>query len=174
MRQASDEAGPHFGTGIADQVTVELHNATSPYAMAYTFSNVNLSTNGTLGINPIPAGVTGSYYVVIKHRNSIETWSNAPVSFTGSGPITFDFSTAASQAYGSNMKTMGSVFAVWGGDVNQDGIVDTGDMNPVENASTNFIMGYIVQDVNGDGIVDTGDMNIVENNSTNFIMVMTP
>ena len=55
---------------------------------------------------------------------------------------------------------------IWGGDVNQDGIVDTGDMNPVENASTNVIMGYVAEDVNGDGIVDTSDMNIVENNST--------
>jgi PKD repeat protein len=174
MRQAFDETGPHFGSGIADHVTVELHNSTAPYATVYTFTNLNLNTNGTIIINPIPAGATASYYVVIKHRNSIETWSNVPLSFSGTGPYNFDFSTAASQAYGSNMKTMGSVFAVWGGDVNQDGIVDTGDMNPVENASTNFIMGYIVQDVNGDGIVDTGDMNIVENNSTDVIQVMSP
>jgi len=174
MRQAFDETGPHFGSGIADQVTVELHNDALPYATAYTYNNVNLSTSGTLSINTIPAGVTGSFYVVIKHRNSIETWSNAPVSFSGSDPFTFDFSTAASQAYGSNMKTMGSVFAIWGGDVNQDGIVDTGDMNPVENESTNVTLGYIVQDVNGDGIVDTGDMNIVENNSTDVIQVMSP
>ena len=47
-------------------------------------------------------------------------------------------------------------------------------MNPVENASTNVIMGYVAEDVNGDGIVDTGDMNIVENNSTNVIMAITP
>ena len=69
---------------------------------------------------------------------------------------------------------MGSLFAIWGGDVNQDGIVDTGDMNPVENESTNVTMGYVAEDVNGDGIVDTGDMNIVENNSTNVIQKITP
>jgi len=58
--------------------------------------------------------------------------------------------------------------------VNMDGIVDSGDMNPVENASTAFILGYISEDVNGDGIVDSGDMNIVENNSTAVIMTLTP
>ena len=72
------------------------------------------------------------------------------------------------------MKLMGTVYAIWGGDVNQDGIVDTGDMNPVENASTAVVTGYVVEDVNGDGIVDTGDMNIVENNSMAVIQVITP
>jgi hypothetical protein len=47
-------------------------------------------------------------------------------------------------------------------------------MNPVENESTNFTMGYVVEDVNGDGIIDTGDMNIVENNSTSIVQVITP
>ena len=35
-------------------------------------------------------------------------------------------------------------------------------------------MGYVVEDVNGDGLVDTGDMNIVENNSTAAIQALTP
>ena len=41
-----------------------------------------------------------------------------------------------------------------GGDVNQDGIVDSGDMNPIENASVALTMGYIAEDVNGDGLID--------------------
>jgi hypothetical protein len=73
----------------------------------------------------------------------------------------------------SNWHQLG-VFVIYGGDVNQDGIIDTGDMNPVENESNNFTMGYVVEDVNGDGVVDTGDMNIVENGSTAVIQVITP
>jgi hypothetical protein len=63
---------------------------------------------------------------------------------------------------------------IWTGDVNQDGIVDSGDMNPVDNASTAVTFGYVNEDVNGDGIVDSGDMNFIDNNSTAVIMVQTP
>ena len=58
--------------------------------------------------------------------------------------------------------------------MNQDGIVDSGDMNPVDNASTAITMGYVLEDVNGDGIVDSGDMNIVDNNSTAVIIAIVP
>jgi hypothetical protein len=172
MNQAYDEFGPHFGPGIADQVNVELHNATNYSTIEYSVNNVDLSTGGNLMVS-IPASFNSSYYITVRHRNSIETTSGAPVPFTGSN-ISYDFSTSAAQAYGDNMKSMGSVYTIWGGDVNQDGIVDTGDMNPVENESTNFTMGYVVEDVNGDGFIDTGDMNIVENNSTAIIQVITP
>ena len=172
MNQAFDESGPHFGPGIADQVNVELHNATTYTTIEYTVNNANLSTSGNVEAS-IPFSFNGSYYITIKHRNSIETTSGGPVPFTGNN-ISYDFTTAATQAYGDNMKFISPVYAIWGGDVNQDGIVDTGDMNPVENESTNVTMGYVPEDVNGDGIVDTGDMNIVENNSTNVIQVITP
>ena len=118
--------------------------------------------------------MSGSYYITIRHKNSIETTTASAVSFTGS-TVSYDFTTGAAQAYGGNQKDAGGgYFAIWGGDVNQDGIVDTGDMNPVENASANFVMGYVPEDANGDGIVDTSDMNIVENNSTYIIMLITP
>ena len=173
MNQAFDEVGPHFGPGIADQVTVELHNSANYSVINYSLGLRNLSTTGNIAISAIPASYNSSYYITIKHRNSIETTSGAPVSFAGS-TVNYDFSTAAGQAFGNNMKLMGTKYVIWGGDVNQDGIVDTGDMNPVENASTNVVMGYVVEDVNGDGIVDTGDMNIVENNSTDVVMAVLP
>jgi hypothetical protein len=173
MNQAYDDLGPHFAAGIADQVTVELHNSATYSTIAYSLGLRNLSTTGNIAISAIPAKYSSSYYLTIKHRNSIETTSGAPVSFAGSA-VNYDFTTAATKAYGDNMKLMGTVYAIWGGDVNQDGIIDTGDMNPVENASTNFVSGYVTEDVNGDGFVDTGDMNIVENNSTNIIMAILP
>jgi hypothetical protein len=175
MNQAFDDLGPHFAPGIADQVYLELHNgatySTIEYPAAPTL--VDISTSGIITVNDIPASLTGSYYITIKHRNSIETTSGSPVSFAV-GPVSYDFTTGSSQAFGDNMRLIGAAYAIWGGDVNQDGIVDSGDMNPVENESTAVTMGYIPEDVNGDGIVDSGDMNIVENNSTAVIMVMTP
>jgi hypothetical protein len=173
MNQAYDDLGPHFAAGIADQVTVELHNSATYSTIAYSLGLRNLSTTGNIAISAIPAKYNSSYYLTIKHRNSIETTSGVPVSFAGTA-VNYDFTTAASKAYGDNMKLMGTVYGIWGGNVNQDGIVDTGDMNPVENESTNATMGYVNEDANGDGIVDTGDMNIVENNSTNVVMSILP
>ena len=171
MKQAQGLAGPQFGTDIADKVTVELHEITPPYAISALYSpftNADLKTDGTVTINTIPGTITGSYYVVIKHRNSIETWSMAPVSFAGA--ITnYDFSTASSQAFGNNMKLMSGVYAVYGGNPNQDGIVDGTDMALIDNASTALLVGYNPEDVNGDGIVDGSDMAMVDNNSTAIV-----
>jgi trimeric autotransporter adhesin len=174
MNQAYDDMGPHFGTGIADQVTVELHNPSSYPSIEYSKNEVNLSTSGTLTITTVPSWISSDYYITILHRNSIETVSALPVSFAGA-TINYDFSTSSSQAYFDNLKDTGDgFFVIWGGDVNQDGIVDGGDMNPVDNASTAITFGYVPEDVNGDGIVDGGDMNIVDNNSTAIIMALIP
>jgi hypothetical protein len=173
MNQAYDDLGPHFGPGIADQVTVELHNSANYSTIAYSLGLRNVSTTGNIAISAIPALYNASYYLTIKHRNSIETTSGAPVSFAGSA-VNYDFSTAAAKAYGNNLKLMGTVYVIFGGDVNQDGIVDSEDQNNVENESTLAVSGYVATDVNGDGLVDTGDVNIVENNSTVAIMSILP
>jgi hypothetical protein len=173
MNQAIGLSGPEFGAGIADQITVELHQSTSPYATAFTYSNINLNTNGTLAINTLSGSITGSYYIVIKHRNSIETWSATPISF-GGGIISYDFSTSDTQAYGSNLKLTGSVFAIWGGDASQDGAIDGTDMAAIDNASTITLAGYNPEDVNGDGVVDGSDMALIDNNSTATIVTLRP
>jgi len=173
MNQAYDDLGPHFGPGVADQITVELHNEFNYATIEYTSDLVDLSTSGNITISTVPSGLSGSYYITIRHRNSIETTSAVPVSFAGSS-ISYDFTTAATQAYGDNMRLMGTEYAIWGGDVNQDGLVDSGDMNPIENESIALTSGYVVEDVNGDGLVDSGDMNIVENNSIAIISAITP
>ena len=168
MNQAYDDMGPHFGTGIADRVTIELHDGTTPFTTAYTYGDADLNTSGTLAITTLPASITGSYYIVIKHRNSIETWSTVPVSFAG-GTVSYDFSSASSQAYGNNLKLMGTVYVIFGGDASQDGAVDGTDMALIDNASTAVLVGYNPEDVNGDGIVDGSDMAMVDNNSTAIV-----
>jgi hypothetical protein len=170
--QAQDEFGNHFGGPVADVITVKLANATT-HSIDYTSNPSNVYTNGNCSFSA-PASISGSYYLVVNHRNSIETWSASPVVF-GSGMIAYNFTDAASKAFGSNMieKAAGK-WAFFSGDVNQDGLVDSGDMNPVENASTAITYGYVVEDVNGDGLVDSGDMNLTENNSMAIVMIQSP
>lgn len=172
MFQAYNDLGPNFGVGVADQITVEFHNATAYSTIDYTAANVNLSTQGDATIT-FPATHNGSYYITIKHRNSIETTSSIPVSFAGS-TTNYDFSTNFSQAYGDNLKLINGVYAIFCGDVDNDGSVGILDMGGIENASMNFISGYVSQDVDGDGSVGIVDMGAVENNSMNFVGAILP
>jgi hypothetical protein len=171
MNPASDENGPVWGVEIADHIIVELREALTPFNLIEDYE-VSLGTNGVAIVNQ-DAGLTGDYYIVIKHRNSLETWSSSPVSFEY--PITsYNFSEGTGQAYGNNMLLVDSHAVVYGGDVNQDDIVDSGDMIPVDNLSSAFTTGYLPEDANGDGLVDSGDMILIDNNSGNFITVQRP
>lgn len=79
------------------------------------------------------------------------------------------------KAYGDNQKEVApGVFALYVGDVNQDGLVDGSDMSDTETDNNNFITGYIVTDINGDGLVDGSDMSLVEAANNNFEGVITP
>ena len=178
MRQAQDYVGgsfvPKYGAGIADVITVELHNAASPHAMAYEFSPINLHTDGTFTIPTIPGTITGSYYIVIKHRNSIETWSAAPFDFSGAGPFAYDFTTAANKAYGDNQKSLGTKYVIFGGNAVLDDNIEAADLAAVDNAGTALVKGYVITDVTGDGIVEASDLALVDNNGTALVKVKRP
>jgi len=58
--------------------------------------------------------------------------------------------------------------------VNQDGIVDSGDLIPVDNDASAFLQSYNPTDANGDGIIDSSDMILLDNNSSLFIAKITP
>jgi hypothetical protein len=78
-------------TTACDSITVELHDVVSPYSVIASASlNVLLHTDGTSQVIFPGAVLNHSYYLVIRHYNSIETWSKNPVSFNAS-IIAFDF-----------------------------------------------------------------------------------
>ena len=119
------------------------------------------------------SAATGSYYIQITHRNSLETWSGAPV-YLSANVNDYDFTTAASKAYGSNMILKSGRYCDYSGDVNQDGFVNLTDVLLIFNASSAFTTGYVVTDVSGDDIVDLTDITIGYNNSTNFVTKVSP
>jgi len=71
-----------------DTVVVELHDALSPFNFVESDAQV-LKVDGTIQLHFSAAILGGSYYIVVKHRNSMETWSKNPVTF--SSITTFDF-----------------------------------------------------------------------------------
>jgi pectate lyase len=161
-------------TTDVEDITVELHNAASPYGLV-TSTAALLKTNGN-AICTFVSGPNGSYFIVVKARNTIDTWSAAPQT-VGAIPLTYDFTSAATKAFGSNMANLGGgVYGLFSGDVDasHDGNVDTIDYPFWESDSNNFESGVFRTDLNGDGNVDTIDFPIWENNSNNFVSVAKP
>jgi len=158
---------------LCDSITVELHSSSAPYALAYTYTGV-IGTNGLLACT-FPGSASGNaYYIVVKHRNSIETWSANPVTITAE--TTYDFSNAISKAYGNNQAAVGNgQYALFSGDMNQDGFIDVGDYPLFDTDLQNGIYGiYIASDLNGDGFVDVGDYPLFDANNQNGIYLITP
>ncbi|HRH66112.1 MAG TPA: hypothetical protein PLU53_07430 [Bacteroidia bacterium] len=158
---------------VTDTVTAELAMAGPPYTILYsTLSTVSTSGNGSFVFPTAPLGT--SYYLVIRHRNGLECWTAAPV-LCASSPVFYDFSNQQTKAFGSNLRALGDgSFAIWSGDVNQDGIVESTDYSSVENSSQVFLFGYVNDDLTGDGIVESADYSLIENNSQLFLIVTRP
>ncbi|MCK6611890.1 MAG: hypothetical protein L6Q78_12730 [Bacteroidia bacterium] len=156
---------------IADTITVVLHDEVTLDSLYAWRGPIN--TSG-LALASFPGAVNGNdYYIAIRHRNSIETWSAAAVSFGSS--TSYDFSTAASQAYGDNLIDDGSgVFMVYTGDINQDGSVDFLDYPDLDLDALNGELGYRVTDLNGDASVDFLDYPKIDVNALNGIIKLRP
>jgi len=173
MRQARDAAGPHWPGGIADHITVELHSGTSFSTIVYSQADVPLSISGTAEVT-VPGNISNSYYITIKHRNSLETTSATPVSFAGT-IINQSFGTPA-KVFGGNVGLSADLghYLIYAGDVNQDGIINTQDYIGVDSDSYNYVTGYLATDVDGNGTIDTNDYISIDNNNYNHIGVIHP
>lgn len=115
------------------------------------------------------------YYLVIRHRNSIETWIKTVQQFSLGYPVSYDFTTSKTKAYGDNLKLKNGEYCFYSGDVNQNGIIDLADVLIVHNAAQQLFQStYAVTDTDGDGYTDLSDVLITYNNSTNFIVKIRP
>ena len=155
-----------------DSVTVQLRHAASPGVVAFSASGI-VNSSGNISLS-YPSSVSGnSYYIVVLHRNAVQTWSNA-VNFTT--VTSYNFNSAASQAFGSNLIAVApGVFAFYSGDIaTQDEVVDISDQGLVGNDIQSFAFGYVATDVSGDGVVDITDQAIVDNNINNFVGSIHP
>jgi hypothetical protein len=163
-----------------DSIEINLWSAaTTATATAPNYSvKALLHTNGMASVTFPGSALGGSYYVAVRHRNSLETWSAAPITMASTGN-SVDFSASATAAFGDgvNAPTVnmgGGVFALYSGDVNQDGTIDSQDMTIAENDASSFLFGYNASDCNGDGSSDSGDMTLIENNAGLFLFYARP
>ena len=173
LNKAQNTTGNQFPDQVADKINIELHNPLNYSNIAYSAANISLTTSGQASIN-IPESASGSYYVTVKHRNSLETVSAQPVNFSG-GTKAYNFTNSPMQAFGNNLKQLSAgIYGLYTGDANADGIINATDVNLISASATSFNTGYLTNDLNGDGIVDALDLIVVDNNAANFRMKITP
>jgi len=155
-----------------DTISVYLRDNNPPYSIIDSDRDIHLSS-GTQWYNFLQAANGVNYYIVVKHRNSIETWSAYANSFS-SNILNYDFTTSSSQAYGDNMKLRESRWTIYSGDINQDGAIDAVDLSLIDNDAYNYAAGYVPTDLNNNNFVDGADYLIADNNSYKFISVIRP
>jgi chitodextrinase len=162
MRPVRLNQGNGVITTDVDTITVELRDTTTPTTIVAT-TTAMLQTNGTAVCN-FTTAPNGTYYVVVNHRNTIQTWSSSGVT-VGPTPATYNFSDADSKAYGNNMLQVESgVWAFYSGDLDGDGFVDFPDYSIWETDFNNGAVGSFSSDIDGDGFVDFPDYSIWEKN----------
>jgi hypothetical protein len=147
-------------SGVVDWVLIELRTGTGSSTNVGTRAAF-LKSNGTVtelnGTSPVAFSVLpGNYYVVVRHRNHLAVMSASSVDFT-SGSASYDFTTAQTQAYGTNaMKDLGSgKFGIYAGDGNGDGGVYAEDHTLYKISQGRE--GYEAADYNMDGGVYAED-----------------
>lgn len=159
---------------IKDTSRVYLRSYVSPYPLIDSSKTVidSLNFSGLCFFNNAP---TGTYYIVVKHRNGIETWSkNNGENLVKGQLINYDFTNDSSKAYGSNQIKKGSLYCLYNGDTDQDGIIDASDVSMIDNDALNGTSGYVVTDLTGDNYVDSDDQSVVDNNSLTSVSVINP
>jgi len=158
---------------MRDTVTAFLRRTSSPFAKVDSAKAVidSITFTGAFHFNNASSG---SYYIEITHRNSIETWSKTAVSINTGSTSDYDFTNSVAKAFGNNLILKGTKYCIYSGDVNQDGFVNLSDVILVYNDGANFVTGYKNTDVTGDNVSDLSDLIITFNNSSLFVSKIIP
>lgn len=156
-----------------DEVFVDLRLNNEPQTIAYTSSGI-LNCRGNLVVSFSEKVLsTEPYWIVIRHRSSVETWSARPVQINEN--TSYDFTTSSDMAYDGNMVEVAKdIWAMYSGDINQDGNIDLSDFVILQDAADQFASGYISSDLSGDGNVDLSDFPFMEKNISDFVYSHTP
>lgn len=84
------QSGLHISPAACDSVTVELRGALPPFGLQYSVQAL-MDIYGHVAADFPPAAAGNAYYIVVKPRNGLETWSKIPVPV--SAVTNFDFTT---------------------------------------------------------------------------------
>ncbi len=171
--------GPGSVPGLAvDSINIELRTAapaagsiTRKFAPAWLLSDGTIRnfSDTTKSYVEFDTTLTGDYYLVIQHRNHIAVMCSTAQMMDGNTlPTVYNFSSAQNKAYGTSPLILvdsspDSVYAMYSGDVNLNGLINAADRLVVKN--NNGLSGYNVGDVNLSALVNAADRLVVKNNT---------
>lgn len=151
--------GAYVGSGemAAEQtVTVTAHVSNG----IVETQTATLATDGTCSVEFEAEGI---FYLGVRTQNTLQVFTSGTVTLNGTA-VNYDFTTAAEQAYGDNQVEVESgVFALYSGDIDSTGTIDTLDYDAWESAYNAYVEGGEC-DLNSDGLVDGADYVIYEAN----------
>ena len=159
---------------MKDTANAYLANVFAPYSIVDSAKSVidSVTFTGNFLFKEAP---TGNFFILLKHRNSIETWSKLGGESIVKGiSYIYNFTTDSAKAFGNNLIKKGNKWCIYSGDVNQNGIVDSSDLALITNDAFNYSAGYKTTDVNGDGFIDLNDLVICDDNAFNVVKKKSP
>lgn len=159
-------------TQTTDTLRLYLRNNISPYA-SMDSSTVIFNSSGNATAN-FSNAAGGNYYIQTKHRNALESWSSNALTFTNGVVTNYNFTISQAQAFGNNQILKNGMWCFYSGDVNNDGIIEAGDVSLIDNDASNFVTGYTNTDITGDNFIDGSDFSIADNNAAGFVSVIKP
>ena len=173
----------NFGNNVVDTLTIMIRETNStdpnvPCTIDTVLYGQSINTSGVIPSITLPYNLTGYHYIVIIHRNSIQTWSDS-VDFS-TDTINYNFHTHISQfALDGGMYIDESNLAyIWGGDVNQNGNLESEDATAIYVAAISVDQlvnnGYVINDVDGNGNIDSQDYGLAYSNSLIGANVINP
>jgi hypothetical protein len=153
---------------VVDWVLVELRSDSATIGERRAcFLKSDGSVVDTSGTGPVrfPGVMNGTYYVVVHHRNHLPVMSSVMMPI-GAGSSLYDFTTSASQAYGTGaLVDLGSgsgPFGMFAGDSDQNGGVGASDLVSVRQKIGSDL--YEIDDVDMNGGVGASDLVAIRPN----------
>jgi len=160
---------------LLDTVRIYLHRFDFPNVAVDSVATT-MSTGANTNLMSFTKALSGNYYFVVKHRNSIVTWSSAGSSLTRGSSINYSFITNGA-AYGNNQAIVSASplrYGMFSGDIDRNKVIDGSDVGLIDNDASNFVGGYVVTDLTGDNFVDGSDFSIADNNAINYVAAVEP
>jgi len=172
----------NFGDTIVDTLRVlirktNVNDPVNPCTIDTVLFGQSINSTGLITPIAIPTSLAGYHYIVIKHRNSIETWSDS-VDFS-TDTVRYDFYNHISQfALDGGMYINNNHAYIWGGDVNQNGNLESADATLIYVAANSddptVNNGYVICDIDGNGNIDSQDYGLSYNNANLGANIINP
>lgn len=162
---SGSESVSNIPSNIVDWILIEFRSDTSQ-ASTVMRKAAFLRNDGYIvaidgATNPVIEGLSGEFYLIIKHRNHLSVMSSQKINLNGN-LSSYDFTNSISSYYGADAAELGQgIYGTYSGDSDASGIINILDYQAVGNNL--FQVGY----KNGDldlnkiiNILDYGKTNI--------------